>query len=91
MLHPHRLCVPAKYSRRASCFGRGNKADIKAVFYLAERPVAVLVYQRRKHFINLFIWPSTERSAQKAVMRQGYNLIHWAHSGMTYWPASDLN
>jgi anti-sigma factor RsiW len=59
--------------------------------YLAERPVAALVYQRRKHFINLFIWPSTERSAQKAVMRQGYNLIHWAHSGMTYWAASDLN
>ena len=59
--------------------------------YLADRPVAALVYQRRKHFINLFIWPSTERSAQEAVMRQGYNLIHWTHAGMTYWAASDLN
>lgn len=59
--------------------------------YLADRPVAAVVYQRRKHFINLFIWASNERSAQKAVMRQGYNLIHWTHAGMTYWAASDLN
>ncbi len=59
--------------------------------YLAERQVAAVVYQRRKHFINLFIWPSKEGSAQKAVMRQGYNLIHWTHAGMTYWAASDLN
>jgi anti-sigma factor RsiW len=59
--------------------------------YLADRPVAALVYQRRKHFINLFIWPSTDQSAQKTVMRQGYNLIRWTHAGMTYWAASDLN
>jgi anti-sigma factor RsiW len=59
--------------------------------YLDNRPVAALVYQRRKHFINLFIWPSTEQSAQQAVMRQGYNLIHWTHAGMTCWAASDLN
>ena len=59
--------------------------------YLAGRPVAAVVYQRRKHLINLFIWPSTEASVPKAVMRQGYNLIHWTQAGMTYWAASDLN
>ena len=53
--------------------------------------MAALVYQRRKHFINLFIWPSAEDSGQKTVMRQGYNLFHWTQSGMTYWAVSDLN
>ena len=59
--------------------------------YLQDRPVAALVYQRRKHFINLFIWPSASNSGQKTVMRQGYNLLHWVQSGMTYWAVSDLN
>ncbi len=59
--------------------------------YLEDRPVAALVYQRRKHFINVFIWPSTAQSAPRSVMRQGYNLIHWTSSGMTYWAVSDLN
>jgi anti-sigma factor RsiW len=59
--------------------------------YLQDRPVAALVYQRRKHFINLFIWPSVENSSQKTVTRQGYNLFHWTESGMTYWGVSDLN
>ena len=59
--------------------------------YLNGRPVAALVYQRHKHFINLFIWPSTEQSTEKTLPRQGYNLIHWSKSGMTYWAASDLN
>lgn len=61
--------------------------------YLENRPVAALVYRHRQHFINLFIWPSSRKSdiERKTVVRQGYNLIHWAKSGMTYWAVSDLN
>jgi len=61
--------------------------------YIGNRPVAALVYQRRQHFINLFIWLSTNASASgnKIMMRQGYNLIRWNKSGMIYWAASDLN
>jgi anti-sigma factor RsiW len=61
--------------------------------YVQGRPVAALVYQRHKHFINLFIWPapgSSER-AEKMAVRQGYNLIRWNASGMSFWAASDLN
>jgi anti-sigma factor RsiW len=61
--------------------------------YIANRPVAALVYQRRKHFVNVFIWPASLASDTKptAQVRQGYNLIHWTNSGMTYWIVSDLN
>ena len=59
--------------------------------YLSDPPSDSLVYQRRKHFINLFVWPSTDQSEQQTVMHPGYNLIHWSRSGMTYWAASDLN
>jgi anti-sigma factor RsiW len=61
--------------------------------YLENRPVAALVYQRHKHVINLFIWPSASESdvPTKAVSRQGYNLFHWTQSHMTYWASSDLD
>jgi anti-sigma factor RsiW len=61
--------------------------------YLQNRPVAALIYQRHKHFVNLFIWPATRSSntAEKLTVRQGYNLIHWNASGMTFWAVSDLN
>ena len=61
--------------------------------YLQNRSVAALVYQRHKHFVNLFIWPATHSSntAEKPAVRQGYNLIHWNGSGMTFWTVSDLN
>jgi anti-sigma factor RsiW len=73
--------------------------------YLANRPVAALVYQRRKHFINLFVWPAetgadtTTRSAGnkqrsltlKAISRQGYHLLHWLDSEFNYWAISDIS
>jgi anti-sigma factor RsiW len=61
--------------------------------YVINRPVAALVYQRRQHSINLFVWPAAQQSdtAERASVRQGYNLINWTRSGMTFWAISDLN
>jgi anti-sigma factor RsiW len=60
--------------------------------YLDNRPVAALIYQRDKHLINVFIWPSSESSDSgiRADTRQGYHVFHWTRSGMTYWVVSDL-
>src|SRR5271157_5619043 len=45
--------------------------------YLHNRPVAALVYQRRKHSINLFIWPSSpgDGAAPKKATRQGFHML----------------
>ena len=61
--------------------------------YFNGRQVAALVYQRHKHFINVFIWPVDSRAPAggRAAARQGYNLVHWTASGMTFWAVSDLN
>ena len=61
--------------------------------YLDNHSAAALVYQRRKHFINLFIWPTTpgDSKAQKMVEREGYHLVHWADGDFTYWAVSDVS
>jgi len=61
--------------------------------YLNNRTVATLIYQRRLHYINLYIWPSEQAGStdENAIQRQGYNMIHWTGSGMNFWAISDLN
>lgn len=61
--------------------------------YLRGRPVAALVYQRRKHLINVFAWPDEGAADSETPPRtqQGYNVIHETRRGMAYWIVSDLN
>jgi anti-sigma factor RsiW len=61
--------------------------------YLRGRSVAALVYQRRKHSINLFIWPSSpgDQAAPKKATRQGFHIVEWTGLGMTFCAVSDLN
>jgi anti-sigma factor RsiW len=61
--------------------------------YLDNRTVAALVYQRRKHFINLFVWPAAPDATRtpKIITRQGYQLLHWVDSDFDYWAVSDVN
>jgi mycothiol system anti-sigma-R factor len=60
--------------------------------YLEGREVAALVYQRRKHFINVFVWPDPAGTDSSSAIesRQGYNLVRWSHGGFDFWAASDV-
>ena len=61
--------------------------------YVHGRPVAVVVYGRRQHVINVFSWPAAEGgSTTKAPQsRNGYHLEHWRQGGVESWAVSDLN
>ena len=60
--------------------------------YLAGRRVAALVYRRRLHVINLFIWPGKSGSSREGrISANGYNLVHWTTGAMTYWAVSDVS
>ena len=60
--------------------------------YVDGRPVAALVYGRRQHVINVFLWPAGQRrtAGPRTTTLQGYHLLHWATPAYTYWVASDL-
>jgi mycothiol system anti-sigma-R factor len=56
------------------------------------RTVAVLVYRRRQHVINVFVWPTTEGDSQPIPgTKLGYNWMEWRKDGMEMWAVSDLN
>ena len=64
--------------------------------YIGSRAVAALVYQRRKHIINVFAWPEgpddapLAQGAQKRESRDGYNLIEWRQGDMRLSAVSDI-
>jgi anti-sigma factor RsiW len=60
--------------------------------YLDGRPAAALVYARRKHIINVFVFRADGKDRPpEALERQGYHLVRWADNGRTVWVVSDLN
>jgi anti-sigma factor RsiW len=61
--------------------------------YVDNRVVAALVYKRRKHKINVLIWPSSTTAEQepRSLTRQTYHLVQFTRGGLTTWAVSDLN
>ena len=61
--------------------------------YLAGRTVAALVYQRRQHVIDLYVWPDGRHVDLGPANgdRSGYNIMRWSRDGMAFWAVSDLN
>jgi anti-sigma factor RsiW len=61
--------------------------------YVAGRPVAALVYTRRQHTINVFVWPEASDAVRSSDARaiRGFHVRHWTRGGMTCWAVSDVN
>src|SRR5690348_3006065 len=60
--------------------------------YVGDRPVAVVVYGRRQHMINVYSWPTRAPDSPVASeARNGYNMLHWRSGGTERWVISDLN
>ena len=65
--------------------------------YVGNRDVAALVYQRRKHVINIFVWPDSSGDLTGALRHEsqqtlnGYNAIEWRQGGMHLFAVSDVN
>ena len=58
--------------------------------YVGDQPVAVLVYKRRQHVIDVFVWPVAAPKPDRTLTRDGFNIEHFAKNGMDYWLVSDL-
>jgi len=72
--------------------GRGYPLLGGRLDYVHGRAVAALVYGRRQHLINVFLWPTNPGSTAgpASMERQGYHLLHWTTPDDVYWVASDL-
>ena len=62
----------------------GGRIDV-----VGSTPVATLVYRKRQHLISLSALPVDGRAGARRTIN-GYNLVGWNESGMTYWAVSDL-
>jgi anti-sigma factor RsiW len=60
--------------------------------YIDHHVAAALVYKRREHTINVFLWPQASGSPSHAARSdaRGYHVISWTRDGVAVWIASDL-
>ncbi len=72
--------------------GRGYPLLGGRLDYVDGRTVAALVYGRRQHVINVFLWPAAHgpTGGPNTRDRQGYHMTHWTTADYTYWVVSDL-
>ncbi len=57
--------------------------------YIDGRPVAALVYRRRRHVINLFVGESLGHGGGAAI--QGFNIRRWSAGGLDFCAVSDID
>lgn len=59
--------------------------------YLDGRPAAALVFHRRQHAINLFIWPVNAKAVSAShTEREGYHIETWSRGSFNFFAISDV-
>ena len=73
--------------------GQGFQLEGGRLDVVDRHNVAALVYSRRKHYINLFVWPDREKELNfdSSGSRQGYNWMAWQSGDMRFYLISDAS
>ena len=61
--------------------------------YVSGKVVPALVYHRRLHTINVFIWPIKSGAIvpTRTLRRDGYSLVEWKRGDLEFWAVSDID
>jgi anti-sigma factor RsiW len=60
--------------------------------YIDHHAAAALIYKRREHVINVFVWPASGGLPTRATRSdgRGYHVVFWTNDGVAVWVVSDL-
>ena len=53
------------------------------------KTVAAIVYHRRLHTVNLFVWPDGDDS-DRTFVKDGFAVREWTHNGLRFAAVSDI-
>jgi anti-sigma factor RsiW len=61
--------------------------------YVDGHVAPAIVYSRRLHTVNLFVWPADGQvpAGTRVVRRDGYSLVEWAQGGLRFAAVSDID
>ena len=69
----------------ADLSAQGFELDGARIDQARSQPVAVLVYKRRQHVIDAYVWPARESVGRVETTRDGFQLERFAADGWAYW------
>ena len=60
---------------------------------VADKPSAAVVYQLRKHVINLFVWRAVDQTPDEIITSsvRGFSVATWANGGLRFAAVSDVD
>lgn len=53
------------------------------------KTVAAIVYKRRLHTVNLYVWPEKD-SSEQALVKDGFAIREWSRNGLRFAAVSDI-